>query len=164
MEREPSPKGVSPEPTCVERGLPPRMAAPKLALDETMELLSRVDLYLSAPSVTLKAKLRLSNLKKPPPTMSLGVEMLTMDVKSCRGIHGCPMDTFPSPFQPLATVAGHPPRGRPPTNPAARSSHRACRPRGRCRARTPARPRPQHVGGRPRRPAQRAGGRGRDSA
>ena len=31
---------------------------------------------------------------------------------------------------PLTTVAGRPPRGRPPTTPAARSPHRACRPRG----------------------------------
>ena len=40
MEREPSP--CAPEPTCVERGLPRRMAATKLRLDETIELLSRV--------------------------------------------------------------------------------------------------------------------------
>ena len=39
MEGEPSPS--APEPVCVERGLPPRMAAAKLGLDETMELLSR---------------------------------------------------------------------------------------------------------------------------
>ena len=64
----------------------------------------------------------------------------------------------------LATVAGQPPRGRPPTTPSARSSHRACRPRRQCRAPTPACPRPQHVGGRPRRPAQRAGDRERNSA
>ena len=31
-------------------------------------------------------------------------------------------------------MAGHPPQGRPPTNPAARSPHRACRPRGQCPA------------------------------
>ena len=37
MEREPSLRGVSPEPVCVEPGWAPRMAAPKL-----MELLSRV--------------------------------------------------------------------------------------------------------------------------
>ena len=54
--------------------------------------------------------------------------------------------------------------GQPPTTPAARSSHRACRPRGQCRAPTLAYLRPQHVGGGPRRPAQRAGERGRDSA
>ena len=40
--RPPSPRGVCPEPVRVERGLPSRMAAPKLGLDETMELLSRV--------------------------------------------------------------------------------------------------------------------------
>ena len=66
MEREPSPRGVSPEPVCVERGLPPRMAGPKLGLDETMELLSQVmaaseeDPDLSALSAALKAKLGLS--------------------------------------------------------------------------------------------------------
>ena len=71
MEREPSPR--APEPVCIERGLLPRMAAPKLDLDETMELLSRVlgageeDLDLSALSAALKAKLGLSGLKKPPP-------------------------------------------------------------------------------------------------
>ena len=47
--------------------------------------------------------------------------------------------------------------GRPPppgTAPAARSPHRACRPRGQCWAPTPTRPRPQHVGGGPQQPAQ----------
>ena len=93
-------------PTCVDRGLPPRMAAPKLGLDETMDLLSRVlgagdeDLDLSAFSAALKTKLGLSDLKKPPPTMSLGVELLTRDVKSCRGIRSSPTDTCPSPFHP----------------------------------------------------------------
>ena len=62
---------------------------------------------------------------------------------------------------PLTTVAGQPPRGRPPTTPAARSPHRACRSRGQCWAPTPTHPRPQHVGGGPQ---QRAGSRGRDSA
>ena len=61
-------------------------------------------------------------------------------------------------------VAGHPPRGRPPTTPAACSPHRACRPRGQCWAPTPTHPRPQHVGGGPQQPAQWAGSRGRDGA
>ena len=65
---------------------------------------------------------------------------------------------------PLRTVAGHPPRGRSPTGLAARSPHRACRPRGQCWAPTPAHPRPQHVGGGPQQPAQWAGSRGRRSA
>ena len=43
--------------------------------------------------------------------------------------------------------------GRPPTVPAARSPHRACRPRGQCRAPTPTRPRPQHLGSGPQQPA-----------
>ena len=82
------------------------MAAPKLGLYETMELLSRVlgarDEYLdlSAFSTALKTKLGLSDLKKPPPTVSPGVEPLTRDVKSCRGIHSSLTFTFPSPFHP----------------------------------------------------------------
>ena len=61
-------------------------------------------------------------------------------------------------------MAGHPPWGWPPTTPAARSSHRACRPRGQCWAPTSTHPRPQHVDGGPQRPAQWAGSRGRGSA
>ena len=82
------------------------MAAPKLGLDETMDLLSRVldagdeDPDLSALPAALKTKLGLSDLKKPPPTLSPGVELLTRDVKSCRGIRSSPMDTCPSPFHP----------------------------------------------------------------
>ena len=59
---------------------------------ETMGLLSRAlgagdeDPDLSALSPALKTKLGLSDLKKPQPTMSPGVELLTSDVKSCRGI------------------------------------------------------------------------------
>ena len=64
---------------------------------------------------------------------------------------------------PLTTVAAPPPRGRPPTTPAARSPHRACRPRGQQWAPTPTHPRPQHVGGGAQQPAQWAGSRGRDS-
>ena len=104
--RPPSPRGVCPEPVRVERGLPSRMAAPKLGLDETMELLSRVlgvgdeDPDLSALSAALKAKLGPSELKKPPSTISPGVELLTRGVKSCRGIRSTPLDTCPSPFHP----------------------------------------------------------------
>ena len=57
-----------------------------------------------------------------------------------------------------------PPRGQPPTTPAASSPHRACRPEGQCWAPTPTHPRPQHVGGGPQETAQWAGSRGRDSA
>ena len=80
------------------------MAAPKLGLDETMEFLSRVlsagdeDPDLSALSAALTTKLGLSDLKKPPPTMSPGVEPLTRDAKSCRG--SSPMDSCPGPFHP----------------------------------------------------------------
>ena len=65
---------------------------------------------------------------------------------------------------PPTTVAGQPPRGRPPTTPAARSPHRACRPRGQCWAPTTTHPRSQHVDGGPQQPAQWAGSRERDSA
>ena len=104
--RPPLPRVVCPEPVCVERGLPSRMAAPKRGLDETMELLSRVlgagdeDPDLTALSAALKAKLGLSELKKPPSTMSPGVELLTRGVKSCRGIRSTPLNTCPSPFHP----------------------------------------------------------------
>ena len=102
----PSSRAVASEPTSVDRGLPRRMAAPKLGLDETMGLLSPVlgagdeDLDLSAVSAALKTTLALSELKKPPPTMSPGVALLTRDVKSCRGIRSSPMNTCPSPFHP----------------------------------------------------------------
>ena len=102
----PSPRAVAPEPKSVDRGLPPRMAAPKLGLDQTMELLSWVlgagdeDTDWSALLAALKTKLRLSDLKKPPPTMSSGVELLTRDVKSCGGIRSSPRDTCPSPSHP----------------------------------------------------------------
>ena len=49
------------------------MGAPKLGFDETVELLTRVlgageeDRDLSVLSTALKTKLRLSDLKKPPP-------------------------------------------------------------------------------------------------
>ena len=46
------------------------------------------------------------------------------------------------------------PRGQPPTTPAARSPHRACRPEGQCWAPTPTHPRSQHSGGGPQQPAQ----------
>ena len=75
---------------------------------------------------------------------------------------GCPLqrtggrgrDSAEGHQTPLTTVAGQPPRGRPPTTPAARSPHRACRPRGQCWAPTPTHPRPRHVGGGPRQPTQ----------
>ena len=104
--RPSSSRGVCPEPVRVERGLPARIAAPKLGLDETMELLSRVlgagdeDPDLSALSAALKAKLGLSELKKPPSTMYPGVELLTRGVKSYRGIRITPLDTCPSSFHP----------------------------------------------------------------
>ena len=82
-----------------------------------------------------------------------------------------PEDGRPGEGQRLRPDAPHnggrpppPPGGRPPTTPAARSPHRACRPRGQCWTPTPTHPRPQHVGGAPQQPAQWAGSRGRDSA
>ena len=104
MEREPSP--CAPEAVCVERGSPPWMTASELGLHEAMELLFLVlgagedDPDLSALSAALRANLGLPDLKKPRPTVSPGLELLTSDVKSCRGICSSPMDTCPSPFHP----------------------------------------------------------------
>ena len=72
--------------------------------------------------------------------------------------------TAPDTRRPSQRWRATPRRGRPPTTPMAGSNHRACRPRGQCWAPTPTHPRPQHVGGGPRQPAQWAGSRGRDSA
>ena len=83
------------------------MAAPKLGLDDAMDLRFRVlgasdeDPGLSALSAALKTKVGLSNLKKPPPTMSPGVEPLTRDVERCRGICSSPVDTCPSRSTPV---------------------------------------------------------------
>ena len=70
-----------------------------------------------------------------------------------------PEDGRPREGQRLTPDAPHsggrpPPRGPPPTTPAARSPHRACRPRGQYWAPTPTHPRPQHVVGGPQQPAQ----------
>ena len=106
-----NPRAVAPEPTSVDRGLPPRMAPLKLGLDETMELLSRVlgagdkDPDSSVLSAALKTILGLSDQKKPPPTMSPGVELLTRDVKSCGGIRSSRMNTCTSPFHPRVRTA-----------------------------------------------------------
>ena len=81
-----------------------------------------------------------------------------------------PEDGRPGEGQRLTPDAPHnsgrppPPGDGLPTTPAARSPHRACKPRGQCWAPTPTHPRPQHVGGGPQQPAQWAGSRGRDSA
>ena len=102
----PGPRAVAPGPASVDKGFPPRMAAPKLGVDEAMELLSQVlgasdaDPDLSALLAALKTNFGLSDLKKPPPTMSPSVELLTRDVKSYRGICSSPMDTCPRPFHP----------------------------------------------------------------
>ena len=89
----------------MERDLPLCMAAPKLGRQEAMELLSRIlgagdeDPHLSALIAALKANLGLSDLRKPPPTISPGVKLLTRDVESCRG-RSSPMDTCSSPLHP----------------------------------------------------------------
>ena len=74
-----------------------------------------------------------------------------------------PEDGRPGEGQRLTPDAPHndgrhaPPRGQPPTIPAARSPHRACRRVGQCWAPTATHLRPQHVGGGPQQPAQWAG-------
>ena len=71
-----------------------------------MELLSRVlgageeDPDLISLSVALKAKLGPSDSKKPPPSMSVGLELLTRDVKSCKGIGSSTMEMCPVSFHP----------------------------------------------------------------
>ena len=80
-----------------------------------------------------------------------------------------PEDGLPGEGQRLTPDAPHNggrprPPGTAPHHPAARSPHRACRPRGQCRAPTPTHPRPRHVGGGPQQPAQWAGSWGRGSA
>ena len=91
---------------CVESGLPPADVAPKLALDQNVELLTRVlggrkeDRDLSALSAALKTKLRPFDLKRRPSAMSSGLELLTRDVKSFRAICSSPRDACPSPFHP----------------------------------------------------------------
>ena len=52
-------------------------------------------------SAALKTKLGLSDLQRPRSSMSPGVELLSRDLKSCRGISSPPMDMCPSPFHPL---------------------------------------------------------------
>ena len=68
-----------------------------------------------------------------------------------------PEDGRPGEGQRLTPDAPHNGGRPPPTIPAARSPHGACRPREQCWARTPTHPRPQHVGGGPRQRAQWAG-------
>ena len=72
--------------------------------------------------------------------------------------------TAPDTRRPSQRWQATPPGGRPPTTPAARSPHGACRPRRHCWAPKTTRPRPRHVGGGPQQPAQWAGSQGRDSA
>ena len=57
-------------------------------------------------------------------------------------------------------MEGRSPPGTAPHQPGGTRPHSACKPRGQCRAPTPAHPRPQHMGSGPRQPAQRVGSRG----
>ena len=93
----------------------------------------------------------------------------TQDTRAAEPWLPAPEDGRPGEGQRLTPGAPHnggrpPPGGRPPTTTAARSPHRACRPRGQCWAATPTHRRPQHVGGGPQQPARWAGSWGRDSA
>ena len=94
----------------------------------------------------------------------------TRDTRVAEPRPPAPGDGWPGEGQRLTPDAPHnagrpaPPRGQPSSTPAARSPHRACRPRGQCWAPTPTHRRPQHVGGGPQQPAQWAGSQGRDSA
>ena len=122
------------------------------------------------PSATLIAS------NAGPPAHAVGPVLVpharndrTRDTRVAEPWLPAPEDGRPAEGQRLTPDAPHnggrpPPRGRPPTTPAARSPHRACRPRGKCWAPAPTHPRPQHVGGGPQQPAQWGGSRGRDSA
>ena len=93
----------------------------------------------------------------------------TQDTRVAEPRLPAPEDGRPGEGQRLTPDAPHnggrpSPPGTAPTTPAARSPHRACKPRGQCWAPTPIHPRPQHVGGGPQQPAQWAGSRGRGSA
>ena len=82
--------------------------------------------------------------------------------------HPRPQHVASGPRQPAQRAGsregGAPEPRRPPPPPWRAAPHRAREPRGQCWASTPAHPRPQHVGGGTRQPAQRAGSRGRGSA
>ena len=91
------------------------------------------------------------------------------DTRVAEPLPPAPENGRPGEGQRLTPDAPHnggrpPPLGTAPPNPAARSPHGACRPRGQCCAPTPTHPRPRHVGGGPKQRAQWAGSRGRDSA
>ena len=93
----------------------------------------------------------------------------TRDTRVAEPRLAAPEDRRPGERQRLTPDAPHnggrpPPLGTAPNPPAARSPHRACRPRGQCWAPTPTHPRPQHVGDGPQQPAQWVGGRGRGGA
>ena len=80
-----------------------------------------------------------------------------------------PRDERPGEGQRLTPDAPHscgrpPPWGGHQPGPRQAAPRRACNPKGRCWAPTPAHPRPQHVSSGPRQPAQRTGSRGRGSA
>ena len=82
--------------------------------------------------------------------------------------HPRPQHVASGPRQPAQRAGnregGAPEPRRPPPPPWRAAPHRAREPRGQCWAPTPAHPRPQHVGGGTRQPAQRAGSWGRGSA
>ena len=94
------------EPPSFERGFPPHEVAPKLGVDETVELLTKVvgakeeDPHLSDLFAALKTQLGFSDLTKPPPTISHGVELLSRDVKSQRGICNSLVGTYRTPSDP----------------------------------------------------------------
>ena len=80
----PEPVSIASESICVEPALPPSDVACKLRLNETVALLNRVlgaseeDPDLTALSAALKTKLGASDLKKPPPTLSSPLDLLSM--------------------------------------------------------------------------------------
>ena len=71
--------------------------------------------------------------------------------------------TVPDTRRPSQLLKAIPPREGLPTPPPHAAPRRACKPKGQCLARTPARPRPQQVSSGPRQPALRKGIRRRES-
>ena len=74
----------------------PHADTPKRGLNDTVELLtnplraSEEDPDLSAVSAALKTKLGLADLKKLRPTLSLGMQLVTWDIKCCQDIRSSP--------------------------------------------------------------------------
>ena len=138
---------------------------------------TRQDAAQNAPSEGGRARTGVVRGATPPVDRTTPVTPALLPAQGRQ--RGGTRQSDPPPYRPppAAQTGGtaHRPPPQPPPSPppgtraprtrlAARSPYRACRPRGQCRAPTPTRPRPQHVGSGPQQPAQWAGSRGRGRA